>query len=93
MNSDAGFAPRAINLTGRARLYLQCIDDWKAPYEVAAMIGDTPPPSINDVKRMLGRLAARGFVKYYKPNNTYRVSDAGRSAMLAAGGSVGAVKV
>ena len=79
--TDAGFAPRAANLTDRARLYLRCISDWKAPYEIAELIGDTPPPTHNDVKRMLGRLAARGLVDYSIANNTYRLSDDGRRAL------------
>jgi DNA-binding IclR family transcriptional regulator len=80
--SDAGFGPRDINLTDRARLYLRCIDNWKAPYEVAASLGDTPPPTINDVRRMLGRLAARGFVDHHEGNNTYRISEEGREALV-----------
>jgi len=83
--TDSGFAPRAANITDRARLYLRCIDDWKAPYEIAALLGDTPPPTINDVKRMLGRLAARGLVHYSRANNTYCVSVEGRKALV--GGS------
>lgn len=79
--TDAGFAPRAANITDRARLYLRCIVDWKAPYEIAALLGDTPPPSINDVKRMLGRLAARGLVYHSRANDTYRVTIAGREAL------------
>lgn len=81
--SDAGFQPRAINLTDRARLYLRCVDDWKAPYEIVKLLGDTPPATTNDVKRMLGRLAARGFVDYYPPNNTFRITDEGRAAVSA----------
>lgn len=84
--SDAGFEPRSINLTGRARLYLRCIEDWKAPYEVAALLGDTPPATVNDVKRMLGRLAARGLVDYSQANNTYRVSIEGRIALSITSG-------
>jgi hypothetical protein len=80
--SDTGFTPRATNLTDRARLYLRCIDDWKAPFEIAELIGDTPPPTHNDVKRMLGRLAARGLVLYSIANNTYRISAEGRAALV-----------
>lgn len=82
--SDAGFAPRAINITDRARLYLRCIDDWKAPYEIAALLGDNPPPSVAEVTRMLGRLANRGLVYHSRANNTYRVTIAGRDAVGAA---------
>lgn len=80
--SDAGFAPRTVNLTDRARLYLQCIVDWKAPYEIAALLGDSPQASVKDVKRMLGRLAARGFVYHSRANDTYRVTIAGRDALV-----------
>jgi DNA-binding IclR family transcriptional regulator len=79
--SDAGFQPRATNLTDRARLYLRCIEDWKAPYEIAALLGDKPPPTVSEVKRMLGRLAARGFVYHSRANDTYRVTIAGRNAV------------
>lgn len=68
-------------LTDRARLYLNCVADWKAPYEVSALLGDSPPESINSVKRMLGRLGARGLVQWSSANNTYRVTDEGRSAL------------
>jgi hypothetical protein len=83
--TDAGFVPRAANLTARAGLYLRCIDDWKAPYEIVALLGDTPPATVNDVARMLGRLAARGLVDYSIANNTYRVSDHGRRAQATDG--------
>lgn len=83
--SDAGFQPRAINLTDRARLYLGCVNDWKAPFEIAKLLGDTPPPSYNDIKRMMGRLAARGLVDYCAPNETYRISDEGRAAVSRSG--------
>lgn len=68
-------------LTIRARLYLSVIDDWKAPYEIAVLLGDTPPPSTNVVKSVLGRLISRGLVNYGRPNGTYRISEAGRAAL------------
>jgi hypothetical protein len=83
--TDAGFSPRSVNITARAHLYLSCINDWKAPYEVAALIGDNPPPTINDVKRMLGRLAARGLVHHSRANNTYCLTIAGRKALVKSG--------
>jgi hypothetical protein len=79
--SDAGFQPRAVNLTDRARLYLSCVDDWKAPFEIAKLLGDSPPPSYNDIKRMMGRLAARGLVDYSARNDAYRISEEARAAV------------
>lgn len=79
--SDAGFELRAINLTARARLYLRCIDDWKAPYEIVKLLGDSPPATVRDVKRMLGRLEARGLVYHSRANDTYRVTIEGRQAL------------
>jgi hypothetical protein len=87
--SDAGFDPRSINLTGRARLYLSCIDDWKAPFEIIRLLGDSPPATYNDVRRMLGRLAARGLVDHSPPNNTYRITDEGRAALSFSSGDRG----
>jgi DNA-binding IclR family transcriptional regulator len=72
----------AEKLTDRARLYLNCVDDWKAPYEVAALINDTPPPTSVEVQRMLRRLASRGLVRHSIANNTYRISDEGRAALV-----------
>jgi len=84
--SDAGFVPRAINLTGRARRYLECVDDWKAPFEVAALIGDTPQPTSVEVQRMLRRLSSRGLVRHSIANNTYRITDEGRAALSFSSG-------
>lgn len=86
--ADVGFVPRDSNLTDRARLYLRCIDDWKAPYEIVKLLGDDPPATVNDVSRMLGRLAARGLVYHSLGNNTYRTTDAGRAALHAVVGNV-----
>ncbi len=80
---DAVFVPRAINLTSRARLYLRCVDDWKAPYEIVALLGDNPQATINDVNRMLGRLAAKGLVYHSRANNTYRITIDGRAVLAA----------
>jgi hypothetical protein len=75
------------NLTDRARLYLSCVDDWKAPFEVQAMIGDTPAPNLVDVQRMLRRLASRGLVQHGVGQNTYRITNEGRAALQEAGRS------
>ena len=67
--------------TDRARLYLSTVDDWKADYEIAGLLGDTPPPSNVVVRSMMGRLIGRGWVKYGKANDTYRITEEGRSAI------------
>lgn len=57
---------------------LAVFPDWSAPYEVADRLGR---------KRLLGvgivlrRLKRGGLLEYGAPNNTYRITDAGRQAL------------
>lgn len=74
-----------MNLTIRAKLYLRCIDDWKAPFEVAAMLGDTPPPSTAIVRRMLSRFVSEGHAEHHCGNDTFRVTDIGRAHLTTQG--------
>lgn len=73
-----------LKLTIRAQLYLRCIDDWKAPYEVAVLLGDSPALPAKKVRGTLSALVGRGLAEHGKANDTFRVSDAGR-AHLASG--------
>lgn len=68
-------------LSVRTKLYLSTIDEWKAPYEVATLLGDNPPPSINAMKSVLGRLISRGLVQYSSTNGVYRITPSGRLAL------------
>lgn len=68
-------------ISARRRLYLEAVTDWSAPFEVAARIGDTPPPDIRVVKSVLGHLRAIGLVEYGAPNGTYRITDDGRAVL------------
>lgn len=76
-----------VDLTDRARRYLECVDDWKAPFEVAYLLGDTPQPSSIEVQRMLRRLTSRGLVHRSFANNTYRISNEGRAALVGGSGT------
>jgi hypothetical protein len=80
--------PDRVKLTIRAQLYLRCIDDWKAPFEVAALLGDTPPPHLGIVRRMLCRLVNGGYAEHHYGNDTFRQTDAGR-ALLASNAKTG----
>lgn len=62
--------------TIRARLYLSCIHDWKAPFEVARLLGDTPPLPTTVVRHYLLTLVANGLAEYHEGNDTFRVSNA-----------------
>lgn len=69
-----------VKLTERAKLYLRSVPDWSAVWEIRPRLGDTPPAAGNDIRRMLGRLSARGLVEWHSGNNTYRITEAGRRA-------------
>lgn len=62
-------------MTIRAELYLRCIGDWKAPFEVAALLGDTPPLPTTAVRQYLRTLVANGLAEYHEGNDTFRASS------------------
>lgn len=62
-------------LTIRAKLYLRCIDDWKAPFEVATLLGDRPPLPTTVVRQYLQTLVANGLAEYHDGNDTFRATD------------------
>lgn len=64
-----------VKLTIRAQLYLRCIDDWKAPFEVATLLGDTPPLPTTVVRQYLRTLVTNGLAEYHEGNATFRASS------------------
>jgi len=74
-----------VKLTIRAQSYLRCIDDWKAPFEVAALLGDSPAPSIEIVTRTLRGLVGRGLAAYHPGNNTFAITQTGRAHLASSG--------
>lgn len=59
--------------------YLQAIEDWKAPFEVAAIVGTGK--TIKTVSATLHGLVGRGLAEYHRGNNTFRLTDAGRAEL------------
>jgi hypothetical protein len=59
--------------------YLKAIEDWKAPFEVAAILGDDR--TLKTVSATLFALVGRGLAQYSRANNTFRITDAGREAL------------
>ena len=69
-----------MKLTPTAAKYLRAIDDWKAPFEVAAILG-WPESAGEKTKPYLGRLIGQGLVTWSRANNTYRITEAGKAAL------------
>jgi hypothetical protein len=62
---------------------LCAIKDWKAPFEVAAILypsGSTIPQR-KKVAQALRELHAEGLIELNAPQNTYRRTDKGSSAL------------
>lgn len=53
----------------------KAIADWKAPYEVAAIIG--VPDEVKSVEEFLKFMVDMGWAKYGAQNNTYRLIGGG----------------
>ena len=64
---------------------LCAIDDWKAPFEVVKILYPTRKRVFQRervaIERSLNSLHRRGLADYGKPNNTYKITDAGRAAL------------
>ena len=73
-----------MSIRTRRRLYLHAIDDWKAAFEVAKLLGDKPVKSANVIRKMLFVLVRRGLAEHHVGNDTFRITDAGRVAMSPA---------
>jgi hypothetical protein len=59
--------------------YLKAIDDWKAPFEVAEIVGSGA--ALKTVSATLHGLVGRGLAEYSHANNTFRLTEAGRSEL------------
>jgi hypothetical protein len=76
-------------LTKAKQIVMAEITDWCSPHEVARKHGyDNPGPASRSYGKMLAELHRAGLAEWHQPNNTYRLSAAGRSALstLADGG-------
>lgn len=62
--------------------YLKAIEDWKAPFEVAAILGHERTEKT--VSATLFGLVGRGLAKHGRANNTFKISDAGREELALA---------
>jgi hypothetical protein len=69
-----------MKITATKIRYLMAVSDWSAPYEIAQRFGWSEAAG-EKVKPYLGRLIGEGLVTWSRANNTYRITDAGRSAL------------
>lgn len=72
-----------MRLTPKALCYLRCIDDWKAPYEVTQLLGENAPRPAILTRATLFALVDGGFAEHGKANDTFRITDAGRAALVS----------
>jgi hypothetical protein len=70
-----------MKISLRTRLYLEAVADWKAAYEVAALLGDDPPLKHTAIKSVLGRYIGAGLVQWSGQNATYKLTPAGVAAL------------
>lgn len=70
-------------LTEARRATLLACPDWSAPFEIAHRRHDATGEIVDLGWQLqtLGWLRNRGFVEYGPPNNTYRLTPAGRAAL------------
>ena len=59
--------------------YMQAIEDWKAPFEVAAILGDGR--STKTVSATLHAFVGRGLAEHHRGNNTFRLTDVGKAEL------------
>jgi hypothetical protein len=72
----------AAKLTKAQARVLGAITDWLAAYEVAERLFDDPDVTARrGVQKVLGRLVTLGYAKLSVANATYRITDAGRTAL------------
>ena len=70
-----------MRMNQRGLSYLRAIDDWKAGFEVAAILGGHPPANI--VRSTLFALVGSGYAEHHYGNDTFRITDAGRAALVS----------
>lgn len=68
-------------LNARGISYLKCIEDWSAAFEVAFRLGDVPRKPVKLVSSTLHRFVGRGLAEHHEGNNTFRLTDAGRTCL------------
>lgn len=70
-------------LTKARRETLEHCPDWSAPYEINWRRHEATGEivSLTGTEQALGWLRNRGLVEYGPPNGTYRITDAGRTAL------------
>lgn len=74
----------ADRITQQEHSCLAVLEDWKAPFEVAAMLypkGATVPQR-KKVAEAMRTLHGHGLLQYGAPNNTYRRTEAGTAAIV-----------
>lgn len=63
---------------------LVACEDWKANFEIMRIRGvDNTAEAWRSSQRVVDNLLDRGLLEFGKPNTTYRITDAGRSALSA----------
>jgi hypothetical protein len=67
--------------------YLKAIEDWKAPFEVASILGDER--TLKTVSATLFGLVGRGLAEYSRANHTFKITDAGRDAISSGDRKIG----
>ena len=75
-----------MTISARGRLYLAAIDDWKAAFEVAKLLGDTPVKSANVMRKTLLTYVDRGLAEHHAGNDTFRITELGRTTLAEAPG-------
>jgi len=71
--------PKLTHLTKREREYLHAVMDWSAPYEISERLFGYSNGNL--VKPKLGAMVKNGLVTWSSANNTYRITDKGRTAL------------
>lgn len=73
----------ASKLTKAMRECLEACPDWSAPFEIMWRRHETTDEIVDPRgnRNALGRLRNLGLVEYGPPNDTYRITDAGRQAL------------
>lgn len=65
-------------MTPAQLLVLKACSNWSAPYEVMFRVGIGYTAAV----RVLSSLLKQGFVEYRQSRDTYRITSAGRRAVL-----------
>lgn len=76
------------NLSVAQRQTLEACKDWSAPFEIAYRRHEQTGVIVDlgGQRQILGRLRYLGMIKYGPPNDTYRITNLGRTALSSEGG-------